>query len=99
MTMLIVCRLSLYLAHCLSCFVHVCIAHCFLCFVYVCYILLSGQYVFLMFAMCCSLLGMGCLRLYVTLCVLLYIACCSVCVAQDRELLGVHRLLLRLVHC
>ena len=78
-----------------------CIAHCFLCFVYVCYILLTAQYVLLMFSICCSLLGMTCLHLYVALCVLLCIARYSVCVVQDHKLLDAHHFCsgLYIAHC
>ena len=78
-------------------FVIVCynyIAHCSICASDVFHMSLTAWHGSLTFV-CCSL--------YVILCVLLYIARCSVCVSQDRKLLGAHYFLLRLVlyiaHC
>ena len=107
-TMLIVCCLSLYLAHCLSCFVHVCAlitASCvFLCLLYIVHCSICAYDVFhMLLTVWHGSLTFVCCSLYVTLCVLLYIARCSVCVAQDRKLLGAHYMLLRFVlyiaHC
>ena len=73
---------SLYVPHCSSCAAHVCTLFTAN--------LHFDYYVLLVFAICCSLVGICCLCLYVAHCVPLYIACCALHIAQNCALLTAH---------
>ena len=73
---------NLYVPHCSSCAAHVC--------TFFTANLVIDYYVLLVFAICCSLLGICCLCLYIAHCVPLYIARCSLHIAQDSALLIAH---------